>query len=182
MERMFLRFLLCLILCIPLTARASKAWVVVDTASATVSVLQSGQTVLRLKGAAFGRGGVGALHVHGDGRTPLGSFRIVSINHQSRFHLFFGLNYPTLTQASVGFQKGIIDKTALNRIVQASADGRLPPQNTPLGGDIGIHGLGKGALWMHQHFNWTEGCVALTNEQIEKLAPWLEIGTRVVIQ
>ena len=182
MVGMVLRCVLSLIFLLPLTAMAGSTLVVVDTSTETVSVLQAGQTVLQLKGAAFGRGGVADLRVQGDGRTPLGSFRIVSINHQSQYHLFFGLDYPTVTQAAVGYQKGIIDKTSLDQIVHASAAGRLPPQNTPLGGNIGIHGVGNGSLWMHQRFNWTQGCVALTNEQIEKLAPWLEIGTRVVIQ
>ena len=179
---MYLRYLLCWTLFVPLTAMAGNAWVMVDTNQQTVSVLEAGQTVLELKGAAIGRGGVGPVHVHGDGRTPLGSFRIAWIDHKSPYHLFFGLNYPTVTQAAVGFQEGIINKESLDRIAQATADGRLPPQNTPLGGYIGIHGLGKGSIWMHRRFNWTQGCIALTNEQIEKLAQWLEIGTRVVIQ
>lgn len=179
---MVVRCLLSLFLFLPLSAMAGKAWVLVDTRNETVSVLEAGQTVLELKGAAFGRGGVGNLHVRGDGRTPLGSFRIVSINQKSQYHLFFGLDYPTVTQAAAGFEQGLIDKASLERIAQANADGRVPPQNTPLGGNIGIHGVGKGSMWMHQRFNWTQGCVALTNEQIEKLAPWLEICTRVVIQ
>jgi murein L,D-transpeptidase YafK len=179
---MIWRGLLCCLLLLPLTAMAGTVWVVVNTSRETVSVLNDGQTVLQLKGAAIGRGGTGKLHVQGDGRTPLGNFRIAWINHQSPFHLFFGLNYPTLSQARVGLNKGIISERSYKKIEQAAASGRLPPQDTALGGRIGIHGLGKSSLWMHQHFNWTEGCVALTNDQIEKLAQWLEIGTRVVIQ
>lgn len=179
---MTLRFLLCLALLMPMTAMANKAWVLVDTNNQTVSVLQGGQTVLQLKGAAFGRGGVSDLRMQGDGRTPLGDFYIVSINRNSRYHLYFGLNYPTLTHASASYVKGLIDQAAFGEIARAFADGRMPPQNTPLGGHIGIHGVGNGSLWTHRRFNWTEGCVALTNEQIEKLALWLEIGTRVVIQ
>jgi murein L,D-transpeptidase YafK len=166
----------------PLAAMAGNAWVVVDTNQQTVSVLESGETVMQFKDAAFGRGGVGPVHIQGDGRTPLGSFRIAWIDHTSPFHLFFGLNYPTVTQAELGFQEGIIDQQLLESITRATKDGRIPPQNTPLGGYIGIHGLGTGSTWMHRHFNWTQGCVALTNEQIEKLSQWLEIGTRVVIQ
>lgn len=165
-----------------MTAMAGTAWVVVDTRHETVSVLKAGHTVLQLKGAAFGRGGVGKLHLQGDGRTPLGNYHIAWIDRHSPFHLFFGLDYPNVTQAVAGFSEGFIDLDLLEEIKQAIAAGRLPPQNTPLGGHIGIHGLGKGSLWMHQRFNWTEGCIALTNEQIEKLAQWLEIGTRVVIQ
>lgn len=179
---MYLRGLLTCLLLLPLSAMAGTAWVVVNTDTQTVSVLQGGQAVLRLKGAAFGRGGIGKMHIRGDGRTPLGEFRIAWIDRKSPFYLFFGLNYPTVAQARYGLNKGIIDEHSFETIKQAVANGRLPPQNTSLGGHIGIHGLGKGSLWVHKRFNWTEGCIALTNDQIEKLSQWLEIGTRVVIQ
>lgn len=179
MSRYILYFLLLLW---PLTALAEQPWVVVDTGRGTVTVHQSSHTVLQLRGASFGRGGTSDIHLRGDGRTPLGTYHIVYINQRSRFHVFFELNYPTVDQARTGYQQGLIDKDALLQIEQANNDGQLPPQNTALGGDIGIHGLGQGSLWVHRHFNWTDGCVALTNAQIEKLAPWLEIGTRVVIQ
>lgn len=171
-----------LFLLLPLTALAGQTWVLVDTDTGTVTVHSDSRTVLRLRGAAIGRGGTGLMHVRGDGRTPLGTFHIVYINHRSRFRVFFELNYPTTEQAELGFRHGLIDKAVLHKIEQASADGQLPPQNTALGGDIGIHGLGTGSLWVHRHFNWTDGCIALTNTQVEKLIPWLEIGTRVVIQ
>ena len=54
-----------------------------------------------------------------------------------------------------------------------------PP--TTLGGLIGIHGIGKGDPRVHRDFNWTFGCVALTNEQIDQLRPWVRLGTRVVL-
>jgi L,D-peptidoglycan transpeptidase YkuD (ErfK/YbiS/YcfS/YnhG family) len=57
-----------------------------------------------------------------------------------------------------------------------------PPQNTILGGAIGIHGIGNGDPEIHKRFHWTEGCVAVTNEQIERLAELVDIGTRVVIR
>ena len=179
---MVVRSLISLLLLLPVTVMASNTWVLVDTNNETVSVLQAGQTVLQLKGAAFGRGGVSDLRQRGDGRTPLGSFHIVSINRNSHYHLYFGLNYPTLSQAEAGLQQGLIDQLAFDEIARAIANGQIPPQDTPLGGNIGIHGVGNGSLGVHKRFNWTQGCVALTNEQIEKLAAWLEIGTRVVIQ
>jgi hypothetical protein len=57
-----------------------------------------------------------------------------------------------------------------------------PPQNTALGGAIGIHGIGGGSPDVHHRFHWTEGCVAVSNEQIERLAELVGIGTRVVIR
>lgn len=179
---MSLRWISMLLLLLPLSATAGQAWVLVDTAQGTVSVERDNQTLLRFRHASFGRGGIAPLHVNGDGVTPLGSFHIVGINHNSRYGLFFALDYPTDTQASLAYLEGVIDIYALDEIRQARAAGELPPQDTPLGGNIGIHGLGSGSSWVHRHFNWTNGCVALTNTQIKTLARWLEIGTRVVIQ
>lgn len=175
-------FLYCLLFLLPLNALAEQPWVVVNTARGTVTVHRDNQTVLKLKGASFGRGGVSDVHLEGDGSTPRGIFRIVRINHNSRFKLFFELNYPTVRQARLGYRRGLISQHVLRQIEHATSAGDLPPQHTRLGGDIGIHGLGDGSLWMHRRFNWTNGCVALTNQQIEKLAQWLEIGTRVVIE
>ena len=59
--------------------------------------------------------------------------------------------------------------------------GQTPPQNTALGGYIGIHGLGNRDPAIHKKMNWTDGCIALTDEQIEQLAQWIDVGTRVVI-
>jgi lipoprotein-anchoring transpeptidase ErfK/SrfK len=57
-----------------------------------------------------------------------------------------------------------------------------PPQHTPLGGYIGIHGIGNGDTQIHETVNWTNGCVALTNQQIDDLETWVYIGMRVAIR
>ena len=63
--------------------------------------------------------------------------------------------------------------------------GRTPPQNTRLGGAIGIHGIGEETadkLHIHDNLDWTEGCIALRNAEINELRPFLGLGTRVVIR
>jgi lipoprotein-anchoring transpeptidase ErfK/SrfK len=47
---------------------------------------------------------------------------------------------------------------------------------------IGIHGLGNGDPLIHEEFNWTDGCIALTNEEVDELASWIHLGTRVEVQ
>ena len=47
---------------------------------------------------------------------------------------------------------------------------------------IGIHGIGDGDRGVHRDFNWTNGCVALTNEEIDELLRWVKIGTPVEIR
>ena len=47
---------------------------------------------------------------------------------------------------------------------------------------IGIHGIGNGDIEVHKEYNWTNGCVALTNEEIDELVKWINIGTPVEIR
>ena len=57
-------------------------------------------------------------------------------------------------------------------------------QNTPLGGAIGIHGIGEiteEKLEIHRTINWTKGCIALTNDEIDDLLHYIGVGTKVVI-
>lgn len=51
-----------------------------------------------------------------------------------------------------------------------------------IGGQIGIHGLGAGDKEIHKVFNWTHGCIALTNEQIDQLTRWVGKGTVVKVE
>jgi L,D-peptidoglycan transpeptidase YkuD (ErfK/YbiS/YcfS/YnhG family) len=51
-----------------------------------------------------------------------------------------------------------------------------------LGGQIGIHGLGSGDIKVHEVFDWTHGCIALTNSQIDHLSQLVDTGTVVKIK
>ncbi|MBS0290670.1 MAG: L,D-transpeptidase family protein [Proteobacteria bacterium] len=97
----------------------------------------------------------------GDGKTPEGTYFVVSKNPNSKFHLSLKLSYPS-TQ----------DQLA------AKSNGINP------GGNIMIHGLAphlntKGK-W-HIMKDWTLGCIAITNDEIEELFKLATIGTKVVI-
>ena len=79
-------------------------------------------------------------------------------------------------------RKRLINVDTYYKILKAEFRHSVPPQNTVLGGQIGIHGLGdKTNLSVHQNFNWTRGCIALTNEQIHSLDRLIKIGTKVYI-
>jgi len=158
-----------------------ETWIMVDTQSQALMVMQGNKVVEIFAGISVGYGGTAELHFQGDGRTPKGSFHVAWVNPDSRFHLFFGLDYPNLDQAERAYHDGIIDFDAYYEIRKALHQGKLPPQDTALGGHIGIHGLGSKDPKVHKMLNWTEGCVALTDEQVDQLARWVEVGTRVVI-
>ena len=171
-----------LLLSFPMALAADDIWVLVDTKTQVLSVMQEDREVERLEHIAIGRGGASADRQRGDGRTPLGTYRVAWINEDSPFRRFYGIDFPSPVDARRAFEAGKIGEPDLKRIEAAAAAGRVPPQNTPLGGRLGIHGLGGGSLRIHRDFNWTQGCIALTNPQIDRLSQWMVLGTRVVVR
>ena len=158
-----------------------EPWIMVDTTRQTLMVMVGDHIEKKFVDISVGRGGTADLHFRGDGSTPKGSFRIAWVNQRSKFHLFFGLDYPNIDHAELAYESAKIDFETFYTISHAVMRGQTPPQDTPLGGFIGIHGLGHKDPRMHKMLNWTEGCIALTDEQIDQLAHWIDVGTRVVI-
>ncbi len=173
-----------LLLCSGAVLADASVWLLVDTQAHVLKVMEGDRVIQVFEGIAIGRGGVARNHMRrrGDQTTPLGRFRIAWINPKSRYHLFFGLNYPTLPYATTAYREGWISDTLYRRLIAAHFEGGRPPQDTPLGGYIGIHGLGRADPKIHRLLDWTEGCIALTNEQIERLRRWVKVGTQVVIR
>ncbi|HAT87087.1 L,D-transpeptidase family protein [Cohaesibacter gelatinilyticus] len=96
----------------------------------------------------------------GDGKTPEGDYLINRRNAGSKFHLSLGLNYPLPAQRANAKAKGVDP-----------------------GGDIFIHGQPN---WMSElpalAHDWTDGCIALTNQGIEEIWRLTPIGTKVSIR
>lgn len=163
-------------------ARPGTVWVMVDTASLTLSLMQGDAVLLSYDNIAIGsRGATWSKHTR-DEKTPLGDFRINEIRVSERFQLFLSLDYPNMNHAERALREGRLDTNEYQRIERARSKGMPPPQDTPLGGNLGIHGLGSGDREIHDRVNWTDGCVALTNEQVEELAARVTRGTVVRIR
>ena len=163
-------------------ADSDDVWLLVDTQTQILSVMRGSETVQTYAGMAIGRFGTTAAKRTLDGKTPLGEFRITRIAEKTSFHRFFGLDYPNLAHARAGLESGRISPAEFAAIRAALRRDTTPPQQTALGGFIGIHGLGEGDPAIHEDFNWTNGCVALTNEQMDDLAQWVQQGMRVIIR
>ena len=104
--------------------------------------LRHGDKIFKEFPIAFGRGDRGPKERLGDKKTPEGIYRVIGVNESERFHLFLRLNYPNVKDAFYGLKNKIITQEQFDAIINALKRGRLPPQNTPLGGAIGIHGVG----------------------------------------
>lgn len=166
-------------ICLP--AIAGDIWIDVDTKNHTLSVMKDNNIQIIFENIAIGRFGTTYSKKRNDDKTPLGRFRIGWINDKSRYYRFFGFNYPDLETAKRALIENRITEETWQTILQAANKGITPPQDTPLGGQLGIHGLGNGDRKVHHKFNWTNGCIALTNEQIDQLSRWLKPGVMVDI-
>lgn len=157
-------------------------WIDVDTSAHTLSVMQGDTIQTVFKNVAIGRYGTTWSKMTKDDKTPLGRFRVGWVNEKSRYYRFFGLNYPNLDTAKRALDENRITEETWLSILEAKIMGKTPPQNTPLGGHIGIHGIGRGDQEIHHQYNWTNGCIALTNEQIDQLGKWIKPGILVNIR
>lgn len=181
MPRLWLGSLL-LILAFPPLSADEHAWVLVDTQAHTLAVIQADGKQTEFDRISIGRNGASGNRFRDDGQTPLGEFKVAWVNRDSPYHIFIGFTFPNVQYAQRAYESGLIDWRLYYDILEALHENRLPPQNTVLGGFIGIHGLGDGDIRIHNAFDWTRGCIALTNEQIDELMAWIEIGTRVVVR
>ena len=173
------------ILAAPAVSRADgrEPWILVDTEALTLTVLSAENQVLAsFEQISIGSGGAAKIRRRGDETTPLGIFRIAWIDRRSRYGSFYGFDYPSERVARSAYAEGIIGRADLDAILVALQQHRLPPQNTPLGGYLGIHGVGRGDPAIHEAFNWTDGCIALSNRQLRQFSRWVRVGTQVVIR
>ena len=164
------------------TQPRTKDWLLVDTHGSTLSVMHDERPQMTLYDLSVGRYGTSMEKTRGDNTTPLGRFRITRIDRRSGFHVFIGLDYPNIERARKAREAGEISQRELQAIVSAHRHGKAPPQNTGLGGRIGIHGLGEADPKLHRMTNWTRGCVALTDRQVDSLLGWIRIGMTVEIR
>ena len=133
---------------------------------------------------ALGRGGPGDKRKLGDRKTPIGTYRIVGVDNGTAFDTFLRLNYPNVKDAFYGLKSRLISRREFDRIVTALRNNQVPPQNTRLGGAIGIHGLGEETpekVHIQNKLDWTQGCIALRNHDLHELRSFVDVGTRVVI-
>lgn len=146
--------------------------ILIEKSSRRLTLLD-GQKVVKVYRASIGRGEGDKVH-EGDGRTPEGDFYVCMKNPQSKYTLSLGLSYPTEEDAARGLRDALITQARHDEIVQALRAGGQPPWDTPLGGEIMIHGRGAGR-------DWTAGCIALDDPDITLLFHALSVGTPVRI-
>ena len=117
----------------------------------------------------------GHKRAEGDGRTPEGLYA-TSDKPWSQYYAAIAVHYPGAEDARAGERDARISPGVSQRIQRALAANKKPPQRTPLGGEILIHGGGSAS-------DWTLGCVAMDNAHIDALRATLpnDMVTEVLI-
>jgi murein L,D-transpeptidase YafK len=136
--------------------------------------LYDGTRLVKTYRVALGANPVPAKQREGDRATPEGSYFICLKNPQSKFHLSLAISYPGPADARRGLKAGMISKQEYQAILKADADRATPPWGTQLGGEVFVHGHGSTT-------DWTWGCVALDDPDIEELYRLVPVRTPIVI-
>ncbi len=126
-----------------------------------MQLLHNGK-VIKTYRIALGGTPVGRKERQGDHKTPEGSYTIVGRNPNSQFHRSLRISYPNPEDRARAARMGV----------------------SP-GGDIMIHGLPNGYGWIgrgHLSRDWTDGCVAVTDQEIEEIWMLVDNGTPVEIR
>lgn len=127
--------------------------------------LTDGATAVLSCRIALGGRPEGAKRMQGDGRTPEGSYFICLVKENGKYGRSLGLSYPNPQDAQNAFAEGRIDERTLVNIRTACAERRRPPWGSPLGGEIYIHEGGS-------QTDWTAGCIALDEQDMDGLFPY----------
>jgi murein L,D-transpeptidase YafK len=127
-----------------------------------VMELLAGGKVIRTYKVALGQGGLAPKEREGDGRTPEGLYMIDAKYEHSAYHKALHVSYPTSEDR------------------RRAAKLRVSP-----GGAIMIHGLPNGEGWIggaHRLHDWTWGCIAVTDQEIDEIWKLVPVGTPVEIK
>jgi murein L,D-transpeptidase YafK len=141
------------------TAKADR--VVVEKKNRTLTLLRNGKALKSFR-IALGQNPVGPKQLQGDHKTPEGTYVLDRRNERSRFYRSIHISYPSES----------------DRIEAAKLGGDA-------GGDIMIHGLPNGFGWLgdaHRHMDWTDGCIAVTDAEMDEIWKMVPDGTIIEIE
>jgi murein L,D-transpeptidase YafK len=127
-----------------------------------VMQLLTGGKVIRTYKVALGRGGLAPKQREGDARTPEGHYVIDAKYEHSAYHKAFHVSYPNAEDRKRAARQGVAP-----------------------GGAIMIHGLPNGKGWVgvgHRLYDWTLGCIAVTDQEIDEIWVLVPLGTPVEIR
>ncbi len=145
---------------LPEIAEGTKAdRILVDKSDRVLILFQGDEEIARYSNIRFGEAPEGHKRFEGDEKTPEGTYTIDGRNPGSAFHLSLRVSYPNAADRAY-----------------AEAQGKSP------GGDIFIHGQPNGYDGPPITRDWTDGCIALSNAEIEQIWEVVPDGAKIEIR
>jgi len=128
--------------------------------------LLAGSRVVKTYKVAIGIGGMGPKQFEGDMTTPVGRYQVTT-RFRPLFHQFIGVSYPNDNDRA--------------RYAELKRQGKVP-EGRGVGHGIGIHGVGSRKLsGVHKQEDWTHGCIAMDDEEIDEFGSLVSEGTPIEI-
>ena len=147
-------------------------------------LLYSDKILVKSYKAVFGKSSGTIKTSAEDNITPICDYKICAIDTLTKYHKYFHIDYPNERDAAEALKQGYIFDDEFNTIILAAKKKECPPKETKLGSDIGIHGIGTYNIIFKNlpfTFNWTNGSIAISNENADELYSVVKIGTPVKI-
>ena len=135
--------------------------IIIVKSKRTLTLMHQDQAVKTYR-VALGTVPVGAKQKRGDHKTPEGDYIINGKNPHSQFHLALRISYPNAVDRQRALKMGV-----------------------PTGGDVMIHGVMPEYAWLgtrQSETDWTDGCIAVSNSEIEEIFKLVPVGTKVKIK
>lgn len=150
--------------CLPITHAEQQATkIVVYKAQRKMVLLDGNDDILKIYRIGLSGKPKGKKTQAGDKKTPEGLYYIEGRNPDSQYYKSLKISYPNADDRANAARLGV----------------------SP-GGDITIHGLRKGAKWLgpfrSTYFKWTQGCIAVTNNEMDELWQLVPDGTPIEIK
>jgi murein L,D-transpeptidase YafK len=140
-------------------APAQVSHIVVDKSERTPTLLNAAKVVAKFNNIKLGDAPIGPKQFEGDEKTPEGEYRIDGRNPGSHYHLSLRISYPNAADRAY-----------------AAARGRAP------GGNIFIHGQPNRSPFTRLPHDWTDGCIALSNAEMDEVWKLVRTGIAVTIR
>jgi murein L,D-transpeptidase YafK len=162
----------------------NNVYLVVDKHNLTIELFSDSILVKKYK-AAFGNNASPIKTSLNDNVTPTGNFIICNRDTTFLYHKLLQINYPSVNDAAEFYKNNYIERDEYEKLIATISDYDCLPENEFQKQRIGIHGIGEYNLIFKNlpfAFNWTNGSIAVSNEDIDELHSVTEIGTKVEIK
>lgn len=161
--------------------------VVVESDRSVLVMYRESREIARFP-VALGRGGIGKRR-RGDEMTPRGRYRLLAPAPSRRFHHFVPVTYPNASDLRRGLARGFLTQAEHDRLAASVRGGGLAPQDSKLGGNVGIHAPEAPqhvprsvADREHQALEKTGGCIVMRDADLEAFLERFEPGVAIEIR